>query len=81
MENSKGQHGGSEVSVSVNAHEYLLHRGSWVVFELKRAVGVAADRELDEVVDGEFRPLLDDERVTLKGGEVFVSHVRQGASS
>ena len=40
-----------------------------------------ANAALDQVVEGVFQPLEDDQRITLKGGEVFVSHVRQGGSS
>lgn len=38
-------------------------------------------RALDQVVDGIFQPLEDNQRITIKGGEVFVSHVRQGGAA
>jgi len=72
---------GPDVTVTVDTVSKTVHRGSWVVSNFKKEVGVAADRALDEVVNGEFKPLQDDQRITLKGGEVFVSHVRQGGSS
>jgi hypothetical protein len=72
---------GPDVAVTVDTQSKTVHRGSWVVAEFKKEVGVGADRALDEVVGGEFKPLADDQRITIKGGEVFVSHVRQGGSS
>jgi hypothetical protein len=36
---------------------------------------------LDEVVHGEFKPLDDNAHIDIKGGEIFVSHVRTGGSS
>jgi len=32
-------------------------------------------------VDGHFKPLNDTDRIHIRGGEVFVSHVRTGGSS
>jgi hypothetical protein len=56
-------------------------KGKHIVSVLKAELGVAPDYELDEVVNGEFRPLPDDSVIHIKGEEVFVSHVRRGASS
>lgn len=72
---------GPDVEVTVDTKTKTVHRGSWVVSVFKAEVGVSADRALDEVVGGEFKPLEDTQRITIKGGEVFVSHVRQGGSS
>jgi hypothetical protein len=72
---------GPNVTVTVDTHVRTVRRGSWSVAEFKKEVGVDASRALDEVFAGEFRPLADDGRITIKGGEIFVSHARQGASS
>lgn len=72
---------GSEVTVKVNNQEVKVHRGSHLVSEFKRLIGVDASQELDQVVDGQFKPLGDDDRIVIKGGEVFVSHARCGGSS
>jgi ethanolamine utilization protein EutQ (cupin superfamily) len=37
--------------------------------------------ELEQVIDGKLTPLPDGGAVTIKGGEVFMSHVRSGGSS
>ena len=72
---------GPIVIVTVDTVEKHVHRGSWVVADFKKEVGVDASRALDEVIAGEFKPLDDNQRITIKGGEVFVSHARQGGSS
>ena len=72
---------GPEVTVKVNGIDKRVHRGSHLVAEFKDKVGVDSSQELDQVVDGQFKPLGDDERVVVKGGEVFVSHARCGGSS
>jgi len=72
---------GPIVKVTVDTQPKEVHRGDYIVSVFKKNVGVSADRELDEVVGGEFKPLQDDAHIVIKGGEVFVSHVRTGGSS
>lgn len=72
---------GPDVAVTVDGEEKIVHRGSHRVSEFKAEVGVSADRELVQVIDGELTPLDDSHRITIKGGEVFFSRVRSGGSS
>jgi hypothetical protein len=72
---------GPTVTVTVDTVEKRVHRGSWIVAYFKKAVGIDASRAVDEVVAGELKPLDDNQRITIKEGEVFVSHARQGGSS
>ena len=72
---------GPNVTVTVDTKPKVVHRGSWIVAEFKKAVGVDETRELDQVIDGEFKPLADKDRITIKGGEILVSHVPKGGSS
>lgn len=72
---------GPEVTVTVDGTEKKVHRGSYVVSEFKKLVDVDPSRELEEVIDGQFKSLDDGARIVIKGGEVFVSHVRTGGSS
>ena len=72
---------GPEVTVKVNGTNKQIHRGSYLVSDFKEKVGVEASQELDQVIDGQFKPLDDNERIVIKGGEVFVSHSRCGGSS
>ena len=70
-----------KVPVTVDGVVKYVKKGKYLVSEFKVEVGVAADLELDQVVDGEFQALADDAELHIKGGEVFISHVRQGGSS
>ena len=72
---------GREVTVTVDGVMHEVHRGDYIVSVFKQLVGVDPARELDEIVHGELKPLDDNARVVIKGGEVFVSHVRTGGSS
>lgn len=69
------------VQVTIDGKLKPIQAGTYTVAELKRVLGVAPSRVLDEVICGEFKELPDNGTVHVKGGEVFVSHVRQGQSS
>jgi hypothetical protein len=69
------------VQVTIDTKPKTIQAGTYTVNELKRALGVDTSRVLDEVVCGEFKELSDNGTVHVKGGEIFVSHVRQGQSS
>jgi hypothetical protein len=70
-----------DVEVKVDGQVKRVRRGTYVVADFKRLVGVAADRELDIVHNDAFKPLNDDAEITIHQCEVFVSHVRTGGSS
>lgn len=76
-----GHPGGALVTFTLDGQERQLQEGVYKVQELKVLFGVPPDYELDEVVRGEFKPLNDERSIHIKGGEVFVSHVRQGSSA
>jgi len=69
------------VSISVDGTDRPVPKGKYVVSEFKGMVGVPPEYELDQVEAGRFQPLPDGDTVHIKGGEVFVSHVRRGGSS
>lgn len=69
------------ITVTVDGLEKRVPRGTYIVSEFKRLVGVDASRELDEVVHGEFVPLNDNASIAIEHHEKFVSHVRTGSSS
>lgn len=79
----RGEHpqAGPMVRITVDAKPYEVHRGSHIVGEFKQEVGIDASYVVDELIDGVFKELADDSRITIKGGEVFISHVRQGGAS
>lgn len=72
---------GPDVTITINNQVFSVHRGNVSVSELKAIGSVPAGYELEEIVNGTLKPLSDDGHVVLKGGEVFVSHPRAGASS
>jgi hypothetical protein len=74
-------HGESEVAVSIDGVSKKIHRGSHTVAELKRLLGVDPLLDLDQEVGGVLTPLTNEQRVTIKGGEIFFSHARTGGSS
>jgi hypothetical protein len=81
----KGHHGEhhhvKEVTVTVDSKSHRVPEKTYVVSEFKKLVGVDPSKELDEVVHGELKPLDDNQKIHIKGGEVFISHARQGGSS
>lgn len=70
-----------KVKIEVDNHPKHVERGTYVVLDLKRLIGVALDKDLDQVIDGALTTLEDTAAVAIKGGEVFFSHVRRGGSS
>lgn len=67
--------------VTIDTRKLQIQAGSYSLTELKTALSVDAGKVLDEVIGGEFRELTDQHRIHIKGGEIFVSHVRTGKSS
>lgn len=72
---------GPEVHITINGIEKLIHRGHQTVEAIKKLGGVPLADELEQVINKKLVPLPDDGAVTIKGGEVFMSHVRSGGSS
>ncbi len=76
----EGAHG-SMVTITINSVPVLIHRGHHTVPEIKTVAGIPLADDLDQVVDGKLVPLADDGTLTIKGGERFVSHPKDGSSS
>jgi hypothetical protein len=74
-------HGHGLVTIKVNNRDREIHRGHQPVSEIKRIGEVPPADELAQVVNGKLVPLDDNGAVTIKGGEVFVSHPRDSGSS
>ena len=72
---------GKLVTVTVDTKPHTVRKGRYVVSDFKRLVGVDPSYQLDEVVNAQFVELKDTEKVSIKGSEIFVSHVRGGAAS
>ncbi len=72
---------GHLITVTIDSVPKQIRQGRYLVSELKTLLGVAPELELDEVVEGEFKPLVDDSHINVKEHDVFVSHVRRGGAS
>lgn len=72
---------GQIVKITVNRVTYEIHRGRQTVKAIKELANIALADQLELVACGYLEPLSDDGVVTLKGGEVFLSHPRDGGSS
>ena len=69
------------VDVTIDGTPKEIERGSYQVVKLKELLGVPADYELEEVKNGELKPLQDHQHTAIQGNEVFVSHVRRGGAA
>jgi hypothetical protein len=58
-----------------------IHRGRRTIVEIKNLGAVPLADDLEQVVDGRLVPLPDDGAVTIRGGEVFVSHPKDNGAS
>ena len=84
-QNDKPEAGGAEqgplVTITVDTKPCKIHRGRQTVVEIKKAGGVPLAFELEELIEGKLTALADEGAVTLKGGEVFLSHPKDGGAS
>lgn len=72
---------GALVQITINGKKYEIHRGRQTVTEIKKVGNVPLTDELEQDINHKLTPLADDGAVTIKGGEVFVSHIKDGKSS
>jgi hypothetical protein len=79
--NDKDHEQGPLVTVTIDTKPFKIHRGRQTVTEIKTVGGVPQAFELEQLIDGKLTPLADDGAVTIKGGEVFLSHPKDGGAS
>lgn len=72
---------GPEVQISVNGVQKTIHRGHQTVAAIKTAGSVPAADDLEQNINGQLTLLADDGGVTIKGGEIFISHPKDSGSS
>lgn len=72
---------GPIVIIEVDNKPIHIHRGHQTVAEIKEAGNVPLAYDLDQVVNGKLIPLPDDGSVTIKGGEKFIGHSKDGQSA
>lgn len=81
IDHQADQEHGHIITVTIDSVPKQVRQGRYLVSELKTLLGVAPELELDEIVEGEFKPLADDSHINIKEHDVFVSHVRRGGAS
>jgi hypothetical protein len=72
---------GPVVTIEVDNKPVHIHRGHRTVVEIKIAGGVPLAYDLEQVIDGKLKLLPDDGSVTIKGGEIFISHPKDSQAS
>jgi hypothetical protein len=70
-----------KVTITVDHQERQIEPGDRTVAEIKKVGRVTEGYELDQVIEGRMHPLKDDAVICIKGGEEFLSHVKDGRSS
>lgn len=87
MNTSNNENGHSEehrkdlVNILVNDVEREIHRGRQTVVEIKKVGQISLNHMLEQLIDGNLTPLEDNGSVVIKGGEIFISHPKDGGSS
>ncbi len=74
-------HGKDFVDIQINGVTKQIHRGHQTVVAIKNLGGVPLAYDLEQQIDGKLVLLPDDGTVTIKGGEIFVGHAKDGGSS
>ncbi len=74
-------HRNDVVKITVDDSEREIHRGRRTVAEIKTVGGVPLNYMLEQLIDGKLTPLDDSGSVVIKGEEIFIGHIKDGASS
>jgi hypothetical protein len=75
------EHDHELVTITVDTKLYKIRHGQHTVVAIKQLAGVPLAYELEQLIAGKLTPLPDGATVTIKGGEVFLSHPKDGGAS
>jgi hypothetical protein len=75
------EHDHELVTITVDTKPYKIRHGQHTVVAIKQLAGVPLAYELEQLIAGKLTPLPDGATVTIKGGEVFLSHPKDGGAS
>jgi hypothetical protein len=75
------EHDDELVTITVDTKPYKIRHGQQTVVAIKQLAGVPLAYELEQLIAGKLTPLPDEASVTIKGGEVFLSHPKDGGAS
>jgi len=78
---NSAEHRKDVVKITINDSEKEIHRGNQSVVEIKNIGQVQLNYMLEQLIDGKLTPLDDNGSVVIKGGEIFIGHIKDGASS
>lgn len=71
----------SNLTIRVNGKDIPVAPGEFIVSEFKKLICVDVAHDLDQIVDGQFKTLKDNDRIEAKDRDIFCSHGRGGGSS
>lgn len=69
------------VTITIDTKPHKVKPGQYTVAAIKQIGNVPLAYDLEELVGGKLTPLADGGSVTIKGGEVFLSHPKDGGAS
>jgi hypothetical protein len=72
---------GPIVGITIDTKSRDIHRGRRTVAEIKQVGEVPLAFDLEQLINGKLTLLPDDGSVTIKGGEQFFSHPKDGGAS
>jgi hypothetical protein len=81
MDHEKTNQGKETVTITINDKQYEVHRGRQTVVDLKTLAEIPLAYELNHIVNSKLVPLPDEDGITIKGGEEFISNPKDGVSS
>ena len=76
-----GHENHENVSITVDTKVFKIAPGPHTVVQIKQLSGVPLAYELEQLINGKLTPLADGATVIIKGGEVFLSHPKDGGAS
>lgn len=71
----------SKVTIVVDDHKFRVHKGTWIVSDLKKEVDVDPAKVLAEITPQGLKDLDDTAKIEVHEGQRFMSHARSGGSS
>jgi hypothetical protein len=80
-DNKPEEPGKSFVEISIDGKTKSIHRGNRPVSEIRNLGEVPQEFEIDQLINNQYKPLDDNDSVTIKGDEVFVRMPRSGGFS
>ncbi len=81
IDHKEGPHEPHFVHIHINHHKFEIPQGPLAIKSMKDWAEISAADEVEQVVNGELKPLADDAVVQIRGEERFISHPRDCGAS